>query len=380
MGPSGLINARAEYHDTTICYHQFMKKEKHPMINKAQERNVHKGHEAAYTIAEAETAVAVVESQALEVSLNHALHIDKAFASVAQRREGDESTAPRSLSWCTGNNPMFGSNGKTPLPAARGFFIDRPDEDEMFPDDYDLLDAMEQLVEQNKAREVVVEHYDKQGKPNRVPSWELYDVSLFVVCEGVPSKAEMERDNNDRWGIAYGWQPGIGGRSQVRFHCFIKELMDAGYNGLFIAGFSSFCTTKAIMALKAHDYVLRFADNLRAKAGDKEPVPFYAYALPIKCSTKTLTAGEEGKSREVYYPVPAIPRLSERDPEASLAYLAGMAITEDQARVLECNGRVEQSVLWSVRESARILAGKDGNATEEAPVNTAPISDINPPF
>ncbi len=351
------------------------------MVEQARKNNIHKGHEAAYTIADAETAVAVVEShQALTVSLNQAaLHIDKNFASVAHRRGGEESATPRNLSWCTGNNPMFAANGKTPLPAARGFFIDRPDEDEMFPDDYELLDAMQTLCEQNKAREVVIEHYDSAGKPNRVPSWELYDVSLFVVCEGVPTKTEMERDNSDRLGVAYGWQPGEGGRSQLRFHCFVKELMDAGYNGIFVAKFSSFCTSRAIAALKAHDYVLKFVDKLRAKGGDKEPVPFYAYALPIKCSAKTLTAGEEGKSREVYYPVPGIPRLSERDPEAALAYLAGMAITEDQARILEYNGRVEQAVEWSVKESARILAGKDGNIAEEVPVNTAPISDINQP-
>jgi hypothetical protein len=355
------------------------------MVEKALENNVHKGHQAAWTPAEpgtvSETALAVVDSQVLTASLNQALHVDKTFTGTGRRRGGEESTTPRNLSWCTGNNPMFAANGKTPLPAARGFFIDRPDEDEMFPDDYELLEAMQTLCEQNKAREVVVEHYDKDtGKPNRVPSWELYDVSLFVVCEGVPTKSEMERDNNDRWGVAYAWQPGEGGRSQLRFHCFIKELMDAGYNGLFIANFSSFCTSKAIMALKAHDYVLKFVDKLRAKGGETEPVPFYAYALPIKCSVKTLTAGKDDKSREVYYPVPAIPRLSERNPEEALAYLASMAITDEQAYILEYNGRVEQAAEWSVKESARILAGRDNELTPVVPSEPASNDDVEVPF
>jgi hypothetical protein len=352
------------------------------MIEEAKNRNVHKGHEAAYTINEveenAETAVAVIDSQALDVSLNQALHVAKTFNGPVRRTGGEESAAPRNLSWCTGNNPMFGANGKTPLPAARGFFIDRPDEDEMFPNDYELMEAMQTLCEQNKAREVVVEHYDSAGKPNRVPSWELFEISLFVVCEGVPTKAEMERNNSDRWGVAYAW-PGDGGRSQLRASCFIKELMDVGYNGIFMMRFSSFCTSKAIAALKAHDYVLKFVDKLRAKAGETDPVPFYAYALPIKCSTKTLTAGEEGKSREVYYPVPAIPRLSERDPEAALEYLASMAITDEQAYVLEYNDRVVQAIEWSIKESARILAGKDNEIVPEAPKEKVSAED-EPPF
>lgn len=360
------------------------------MIQDAKNRNVHKGHEAAFTIKEeieeelnnTETALAVVDNQALAASLGQALHTTTTFTGSARRRGGEESSnPPRRLTWCTGNNNMFAANGKTPLEAARGWFIDKPDEDEMFPDDYELMDTMEILCDLGLAREVQVEHSDESGGKNRrVPSWQIYEPSLFVVCEGIPSKSEMERDNSDRWGVAYGWRPGEGGRSQLKFHCFIKELMDNGYNGLFIASFSSFCTPPAIAALKAHEYVLRFVDKLRAKAGDVQAVPFYAYALPIKSSVKTKTAGQGDKSREIYYPIPAIPRLSERDPEAALAYLSTMAITEEQAYILEYNGRVEQAVEWSVKESARIIAGKDNQIEENISVNEAPISDTNPPF
>lgn len=355
------------------------------MINEARERNVHKAHEAAFTIQEVEegqgnpeTALTVVNSQ--EVSLVQALHTTTVFAGPQRRRGGEESSnPPRRLTWCTGNNNMFAANGKTPLEAARGWFIDRPDEDEMFPDDYELMDAMETLCELGLAREVQVEHSDESGGKNRrVPSWQIYEPSLFVVCEGIPSKAEMERDNCDRWGVAYGWQPGEGGRSQLKFHCFVKELMNNGYNGLFIASFSSFCTPPAIAALKAHEYVLRFVDKLRAKAGDTQPVPFYAYALPIKPSVKTKTAGQGDKSREIYYPIPGIPRLTERDPEAALAYLASMAITEEQASILEYNGRVEQAVEWSVRESARIIAGRDNEQASEEPKEKSSVDDDRP--
>jgi hypothetical protein len=319
----------------------------------------------------------VINSQ--EVSLVQALHTTTVFAGPQRRRGGEESSTPRNLSWLTGNNPMFAANGKTPLPGARGFFIDKPNEDEMFPADYELMDAMEILCEQGKAREVVVEHYDKDtNKPNRVPSWELHEISLFVVCEGIPSKSEMERDNSDRWGVAYAWPAGSDKRSKLRFNCFIKELMDTGYNGLFMASFSSFCTSRAIATLKAHEHVLKFVDKLRAKAGETEPVPYYAYALPIKCSTKTLTASNGEKSKEVYYPVPAIPHLSVRNLEASLAYLASMAITEEQAYILEYNGRVEQAVRWSIEETSRIITGRDNEQAPEEPKEKSSVDDDRP--
>ncbi len=360
------------------------------MIEEAKNRNVHKGHEAAFTIEEIEASqsgtdksLVIVGSQGVaEGSLSEALHVDRTFAT-STMRGSEESSTPRRLSWCTGNNEMFAANGKTPLPAARGWFIDKPDEDEMFPSDYELLDAMEALVEQGRAREVQVEHRDQNGGKNRrVPSWELYDVSLFVVCKGVPSKREMDADGSDRWGVAYGWQPGEGGRSQVRFHCFIKELMDAGYHGLFIASFSSHCTSKIIAALNAQQYVLDFVNKLRARMGDTEPLPFYAYALPIKCSVKSLTAGKPPNTTEVYYPIPAIPRLSEKDPETARAYLVSTSITDEQQAIVEHNGRIDAAATWSVRESARILAGKDGDTSEEGtvPTSEAPINDVTPPF
>jgi hypothetical protein len=115
--------------------------------------------------------------------------------------------------------------------------------------------------------------------------------------------------------------------------------------------------------------------------GDTDPLPFYAYSLPIKCSEKTLTAGKAPNTTEVYYPIPAIPRLSVKDPEPAREYLAAMGITDEQQYIVESNGRVDAAATWSVRESARILAGKDADASEEnAATNEAPISDVNPPF
>lgn len=309
------------------------------------------------------------------VSLGTALHMDTHFATAAQYSAGSDATEARWLTWATGNNPKFDKNGKTPLENARGWIIDRPDEDEAFPDDYELIDAMELLVEQGLAQECQVSHNDEDGKPHKVPSWHLPVASLFIVCQGIPSKTEMLADPTCRWGVAYsGWKQGA--KSFVVFNCFIKELMDAGYNGVFRVKFSSFLTDKALACLKAQEYVLKFVDGLRARAGNNEPVAWYAYAQPIQCSTKTITAGKEvGKTKELYYPVPVIPRLSHRDPQAAIGYLSRMAITEDQALIVEDDGRVERAVEWSAKASQP--NNGNGNTDEGIDFDTTGMVDID---
>jgi hypothetical protein len=285
------------------------------------------------------------------VSLGQALHMNTRFATAAQYGAGGDAGDARWLTWATGNNEKFDKKGRTPLANARGWIIDRPDDDEVFPDDYALMDAMELLVEQGLAQECMVSHNDENGKPRKVASWHMPVASLFIVCQGIPSKSEMLADPSCRWGVAYtGWKQGS--KSFIVFNCFVKELMDAGYNGIFRVKFSSFLTDKALACLKAQEYVLKFVDGLRAHAGNNEPVAWYAYAQPITCSTKTITAGKEvGKTKELYYPVPAIPRLSQRDPQAAIDYLARMAITENQAFIVEEDGRVERTVEWSIKAS-----------------------------
>lgn len=298
------------------------------------------------------TTTDIVVAMPGEVSLGVALHMDTHFATAAQYSAGGDANEARWLTWATGNNEKFDKNGKTPLANARGWIIDRPDEDEAFPDDYELIDAMDFLVEQGLAQECQVSHNDEDGKPHKVPSWHLPVASLFIVCQGIPSKTEMLADPTCRWGVAYsGWKQGT--KSFVVFNCFIKELMDAGYNGVFRVKFSSFLTDKALACLKAQEYVLKFVDGLRAKAQVTEPVAWYAYAQPIQCSTKTITArkGNDGPSKELFYPVPAIPRLSQRDPQAAIDYLARMACTSDQAFIIEDDGRVERAVEWSAKAS-----------------------------
>lgn len=302
------------------------------------------------------------------VSLGQALHNGVRFASTVRPSNIDDSDA-RWLSWATGNQEAFAINGKTPLPAARGWFIDQPGEDR-YPDDYALVEAMDLLCEQRLAAECIVVRQDKETKaPRKVASWHLPIASLFVVCEGVPSRSEMLADHKERWGVAYSARQN-GVKSSLAFYCYVKELLDAGYPGIFHCQFASYLTEPALKLLRSHqNCTLNFAQSLRAKHLINEPLAYYAYALPVRCSTETITAryngpdaSKVGQSKELYYPVPAVPLLSERTPQReadSLEYLANVAITDEQALLLESDGRVERIVEWSINRSQRLTAGEE---------------------
>jgi hypothetical protein len=223
-----------------------------------------------------------------EVSLYKALHIDAHFASSAKR--GSAPLAPHKITWFTGNNKARSIDGK-PLPDIAGWAIEQPDLDETgLPEDFDLCDAMELLCQQGKAAPVIVLHQDDSGKPRPVRYWSLPVASLFVVCEGIPSKFDMRNDVELRWGVAYGWPEGQS--SSLHCYVYIKELMDAGYYCGFFVHMSSYLTDRMLACLYSHVRVLDAADAQRAKTGDVEPVPFYAYALPITVSSRQKPLGQ----------------------------------------------------------------------------------------
>jgi hypothetical protein len=320
------------------------------------------------------TDIAVIS----ESSINLAAATLSGLTFVSEAVLTGDAVGARRITWATGNNAMRAANGKTPLENARGFLLDKPGEDELFPQDYELLDAMELLCAQGKAREVVIEHQDKEGKPNWVPSWQFPLLSLFVVCEGVPTEQAMKDDPECRWGVAYVPYRGRDANdkarsSEVHFGAFVKELMDVGYNGAFMFKFSSYVAPKILACLKTHEYSLRFVNALRSEAGETQDLPYYALALPVQVSVNTITAGTEaGKTKQVHYPIPAIPRLSLRDPQAAMAFVSSVAITRDQALTVEDGGLIEQTARWSIDFSKRMLSG---NVVDEAIVPGAPPSD-----
>lgn len=321
-------------------------------------QNLYEGTEDNVIEAEAtsaETNLEVIEETQVPRSLDSVLHLDATFISQAKR--GSAPLSPHKIVWFTGNNKCRDINGK-PLPDIAGWAIEQPNLEELgLPEDFELWDAMELLCAQGIAVPVIVIHQDDAGKPRPVKYWALKHASLFVVCEGIPNKSEMLRDVEMRWGVAYAWPKGKG--SSLHFYAFVKELMDTGYNYGFFIRMSSYCTDRMLACLKVHERTLNAADALRQKLG-KVGVAYYAYALPLSTSQRTITAGKEvGKTTEVYYPVPMVPRKIDVD------FLSETAITEDQAFILEEDGRVERMVEWSVEKSKRLIAGDTSDIAGE---------------
>jgi hypothetical protein len=138
----------------------------------------------------------------------------------------------------------------------------------------------------------------------------------------------------------------------------IEKPCDTAYNGPFMFKFSSYIAPKALAVLNAHEYVLRFVNALRADAGEVQGLSYYALAVPIQVSINTITAGtEQSKTKQVHYPVPAIPRLSRNDPNQAIAFLSRVAVTYDQALIIEDNDRVAATSRWSVDFSKKLLLG-----------------------
>jgi hypothetical protein len=385
------------------------KKEVHPMVQEAKDRNVHKGHEDAFTPApsgviikevseeapnEASKALAVVKN-----STDIAFHADKTFTTSA--RQSMSLMPQHKITWFTGNSECTTTDGE-PLPRIRGFAIEQPNGECISPEDDALYEAMRCLCQDGRAREVIVEQHDGR----KVRYWALTKgASLFVLCQGVPTVEEMlgrfERGRPSiaeqmsrlglfRWGVAYAWPDGLDeqGRrktSKVAFVAFIKELMEAQetredrtvmdypYLSPFIFHFQSFCTDRIIKTLRSHDRILNYANRHR---GPSRPLPYYAYALPIGCSKEPLIAGKGTDTSKVFYPVPLHPqRITEE-------HLASMAITDWQAEIAEADGNAERASDWSIEKSRRMLLGRDSDdLAEEDSVSREPTSvDDDRPF
>ncbi|GCE14215.1 hypothetical protein KTT_41280 [Tengunoibacter tsumagoiensis] len=316
----------------------------------------HNGYQALYEPAVSTAVTTVTSTEIMSESIHEALHLGTPFISVAKR--GGSSLSQHRLSWFTGNNKARGLDGRA-LPDIAGWAIEQPDLDETgLPEDYELYDAMALLVQRGLAAECVVLHPDDSGKPRPVRYWAMPQLGLFVVCEGVPSKQEMLRDPAERWGVAYAWPQGRS--SELHLIAFSKELMDAGYCYPLSVKFSSYCTDRALACLKAHERVLNVADKFREEAGEHIGAAYYAYALPIGVSPRSITAGKDaGKTKEIYYPFPVVPR------QIDLQYLSSVAISRDQALLLEEDGRVERTVAWSVEKSRRIMAGNEASEVND---------------
>lgn len=288
------------------------------------------------------------------------------------------------LDWRTGNNKTWNANGKVAANYA-GWCIEQPQSDAMKLEDYELDDAIKALSEMNvlvrnelvsAAEEITIQHKVDGGGTHDVKYWKLAKATLFVPIRGIPPAGE------ERWGIAYAWRLNSKGKKEsvMRFHVFIKELMEVGYNRPLLVSLSGHLTGYMRNALKVHNRTLNLVDSLRVarwqqrreevevNGGDftepkPEPVPYYAYGAPVICSVRTATVGTPPDTSEIYFPVVDMPRDLLRDALVAQRFLSATRITYDQALYLEEGNRPEETEKWSIEESKRIAGGADTDDT-----------------
>lgn len=192
----------------------------------------------------------------------------------------------------------------------------------------------------------------KHGSGNLVTHWAVETATLFVVADGVQSIGEMKR-TTDRYGIAFGWRTGQGGRqqSQLRVRVLLRELLAVGYEQPLLMTVKGTLTGDLLSALMRQYDVLDENARLRKQA-KKEPwdLPLYAFSIPLSAGAE-VTRGTGGQTKELTPMVAQIPDAISKE------YLKAHWIGRSWVEVVE--RLVEPALAWSISESAVIAEGAD---------------------
>jgi len=192
----------------------------------------------------------------------------------------------------------------------------------------------------------------KHGSGKLVTHWAVETANVFVLAEGVQSIGEM-RDDPTRYGIAFGWRQLDSGRMQSQLRCrvLLRELLAVGYTEPLLLTVKGTLTGDLITALMRQYEVLDAVDAFR-KQGGKPPhnPPFYACSIPLGPG-REVTRGSGGATKEIVPIVATIPTpITKEHLVAHWTKRAWVALAED---------RLDDTIAWSVAESAAIALGAD---------------------
>jgi hypothetical protein len=195
----------------------------------------------------------------------------------------------------------------------------------------------------------------RHGGGNLVEHWTIPTASVFVLAGGVQTMAEM-RTTSERYGIAFAWRSLDDGRrqSQLRMRVLLRELLAVGYDRPLLLSVKSTLTGDLLAALMRQYDVLDAAHAEQQRSG-KAPreLPFYAFSLPLGPGAEV--ARGRGQTKEIVPMVAQVPEQIDR------AYLVQHWI--DRAWVAPIERRLDETIAWSVAQSAQIAAGvEEGEA------------------
>lgn len=198
----------------------------------------------------------------------------------------------------------------------------------------------------------------KHGTGSLVRHWAIPTASMFVIADGVQSIGEMKH-TRDRLGIAFGWRTLEGGRMQSVLRCrvLLPQLLHVGYTDPLLLTLKSTLTGDFLAALMMQFDVLQAIAAFRAES-NKPPMdlPFYACAIPIGPGEE-VARGSGGQSRDISPPVAKIPNPVTRE------YVKQQWIKREWLSLIE--GRIEDTIRWSIENSATISAGERDPAQED---------------
>lgn len=206
-------------------------------------------------------------------------------------------------------------------------------------------DTLDVLLESAEHEAVTIKH----GSGNQVQHWAFDTLSLFVVCDGVQSLADI-RGTSERYGIALGWGEKDGRReSRLELQAFAQELLDIGYDEPILFSCRSTMTGDVVAALGEHFRVLDRATRA---------VPFYAFSVPITLGAAVMR-GKSGAQKEICPPVAIIPEVITRE------YMADHYVSRDLAPRIE--KMLDSVVPWSVQRSVAFGLAEQAQDDSTAP-------------
>ncbi len=236
----------------------------------------------------------------------------------------------------------------------------------------DVHPQLDETMEGMGVARYVVQHRTpgKDGQPKQLPYWKLPTCSLIVIALGVQSVFQM-RDTTERLGIAYGREKvrdekgaiklnedgSEKTQSVLKLRAFVHELVQNGYGEWLPITLTGTITDCMLEALSQQFRVLEaYGDYARAQGKGVTTAPFYGFSLTLAPGQVKMVGKPNAQSP--IYPMQAVLPAT-----IDSSYLAAHLVPKDLlARIRQ--GLLDEIVLWSVEESGRIIAGKDGTGED----------------
>jgi hypothetical protein len=231
----------------------------------------------------------------------------------------------------------------------------------------------------------VVQHKrpDRDGQVKQLPYWALKSCSLIVITLGVYSPMQM-RDPSERCGIAYGREVERDAAGQVkrypngtekthsvlRLRAFVHELVHHGYQDWLPLTLTGTMTDCLLEALGTQFRVLDAYAEYAHSQGRQDRAPFYGFSLPLVPSATAKLVGRPPQQAPIYPMLAQVPAVVDR------AYLGEHLVsTEVLTRIRD--GLMDETMLWSLEESARIVQGHERDEEAAAGAMSEPVPEAD---